>query len=132
MVDRLLLISSFLLVVLTFVFSHFMNAEQFYEEKVIDLELQLKLMEKNLNEQSVKFLQDKIKKFDEFHRGQEAYTRIFAGLMGVLLLITAVCFPIGVWRNSTRFVKVLTFILMVKLTALGMMGFLFAFHIWRP
>ncbi len=97
MPDRLLLISSLLLVVLTVIFSQFIDAERFWQGHAVDIEV--KMIEKGLTDEEKKLLDEKHAEFDGIHDKQRIYGRIFAGLMSFLLFVTVICSPIGVWKE---------------------------------
>jgi len=130
MVDRILLISSILLVVLTVIFTQFMSAEKFWQGQVVQLEV--KLLEQGLDQEFRKRIEDKYKQFDEIHHKQKLYGRIFATLMSCLLIVTAVCFPIGRWNRSAAAIKFFTVILICGLCLLASIGLFFAFGLWSP
>jgi hypothetical protein len=91
-IDRLLLISSLLLVVLTVVFAQFMDAEKFWRDKAITVEL--RLLEKPIEEGLRKELERKQSEFVGYQGEQKFYGRVFAGFMGLIVFFTAFCFPI--------------------------------------
>ena len=130
MIGRLLIISSLLLVVITVIFTQFMNAEKFWQGKAVDLEV--RLMENGLDKDTKKKLESKMKEFDEIHDRQKMYGKIFGGLAGTLLLINAFCLPIGEWKNSTFIVRSVAFIFMLLSIFLVIVAFAFAFSFWSP
>ena len=140
MVDRLLNVSSLLLVVLSLIFTQFMAASNFWYGRVMDLDLKLTELKKNPGKESrgviqKKFIEEIEKKKKDFDKEQEMqakYARIFAAFMGILLLFVAFCFPIEKWTCASTIVRWATVFLVVALVAMAIVGFLYAGRIWEP
>ena len=128
--DRLFLLASVLLVVLTVLFSQFMNAQKFWQGKVVDIEI--RLLDSSIDDNTKNKLDIKRKWFDSIHHKQNNYGRVFAGLMGFVFIVIAVAFPLGVWRQSVIVIQITSYIFLFTLLSLGIVGFLFASGAWRP
>jgi hypothetical protein len=127
--DRLILASSLLLVVLTVIFSTFMSAEKFWQGQAI--EIQIKETE-DLSVDARRALDTMRERYDADHRQQAHYGQVFAGIMSAVMLLTAICYPIGVWKESTPILKVVTVGFVAALGALCVYGFGFAFGWINP
>lgn len=128
--DRLLLASSLLLVVLTVIFSTFQSAEKFWQGQAIEIDIKLK--EGGLSPIAEHDLREMEKRYDDDHHLQSAYGQVFAGIMAAVMLITAICFPIGVWNESTTILKVITVGFVSTLGLLGLFGLGFAVGCINP
>ncbi len=128
--ERLLLASSLLLVVLTVVFSTFMSAEKFWQGQAIAIAV--KQTEPGLTKSANDQLDDMRKRYDRDHQTQVIYRQVFAGLMSVVMLLTAVCIPIGIWTPSTPTLKAITVTLMAILGLSGLYGLGFAIGCANP
>ena len=119
-----------LLVVLTVLFSQFMNAQKFWQGKALDVEI--RLLDSNLDGKTKSALEAKRKWFDDIHEKQNNYGRACAGIMALIVVVIALAFPLGVWRQSAVVGQMAACMFLIMLVLLGMGGFLFAFGVWRP
>ena len=128
--ERLLLASSVVLVVLTVIFSTFMYAEKFWQGEAIALHM--KLTNPNVSASDRNDLKEKEAAYDEDHKGQEHYGRVFAGLISAVMFVTVACLPLGVWKESNWILRGGTLILMAVLGSTAVYGFGYAFGCVNP
>lgn len=127
-VDRLLVVSSLFLVVLTLIFSQFMDAQHFWQVQIRELKKELREagLPPELSEEASK------SQFGGHHKAQLRNARISSFLISVIIFITAYCVPIGIWTTSDWRLKSIIFAFIIALLSLGTYGALFAFGIVDP
>jgi hypothetical protein len=129
-IERIFIAASLLLVVVTVIFSEFLNANKFWHDKTINFEILL--LDENLNGEKRAFLEDKLKESRSEHYKQGRNARIFAGSAGTLFFIAAYCLPIGIWKKSSRPLRGFISFIILNFAFLGIMCFFYAFRLWNP